>query len=486
MTDTVDTIKKSKLFNVEAEQTVLGTIILNNDYLSKVTDVLKTENFYEPVHQKIYDYIIQTTLRSNLVADSITLKLFFDNDEVIKTIGGSSYLTTLLNMGAGVVDITDYAFIIKDLALKRKLVLVGEEIVSKAYKTDNNEMAQKQIEEAEGELFNLSYLGESAKGFTSIVNPLAETVNKTRLAIERDGNISGIPTDYIDMDRLLGGFQNGDLVILAGRPSMGKSALAINFAYNAVKFFDKDFKEGNSKVKKSVGFFSLEMPSDQIASRILSRETGISATNFRTGEIEKEDFDNIVKKADEISKLPFYIDDTPALSIAAIKTRVRRMVRQKNLGIVFIDYLQLAQGTSAQSKANRVLEIGEITMGLKAIAKEFSIPVIAMSQLSRSVEQRDDKKPLLSDLRESGNIEQDADIVMFIYREEYYEERRKPLDGDPKMEAWMAKMDKLRNKTEVIVAKHRNGPIGNITLRFDSATSNFKDYAGQYDIPGQK
>lgn len=474
--------KKTKLFNIEAEQTVLGTIILNNDYLGKVNDILRTESFYEPAHQKIYEYIIQTTLRSNLVADSITLKLFFDNDDIISKIGGSSYLSTLLNMGAGVVDVTDYATIIKDLAIKRELVLVGEEIVNRAYKNDVHTTAQKQIEEAEGELFSLSYIGENAKGFTGIANSLAETVNKTRLSIERDGNISGIPTDYIDMDRLLGGFQSSDLVILAGRPSMGKSALAINFAFNAVKFFDKDYKEGNSKVKKAVGFFSLEMPADQIASRILSRETGINATRFRTGEIEKEDFDNIVKKADEISRLPFYIDDTPALSIAAIRTRIRRMVRQKNLGIVFVDYLQLAQGTTAQAKSNRVLEIGEITMGLKAIAKEFSIPVIALSQLSRSVEQREDKKPQLSDLRESGTIEQDADIVMFIYREEYYEERKKPVDGDPKMEAWMAKMDKLRNRSEVIIAKHRNGPIGSVVLRFDSAVSKFQDYAGQYDI----
>ncbi len=475
-------LEKPKLFNIEAEQTVLGTIILNNDYLGKVNDILRTESFYEPAHQKIYDYIIQTTLRSNLVADSITLKLFFDNDEIISKIGGSNYLSVLLNMGAGVVDIVDYATIIKDLALKRELVLIGEDIVNKSYKNSSNETAQKLIEEAEGELFNLSYLGENTKGFTGIVNSLAETVNKTRLAIERDGNVSGVPSSYIDMDRLLGGFQAGDLIILAGRPSMGKSALAINFAYNAVKFFDEEYKAGKSKVRKSVGFFSLEMPADQIASRILSRETGINAANFRTGDIGKEDFDKIVKKADEISRLPFYIDDTPALSIASIRTRVRRMVRQKNLGMLFIDYLQLAQGTTAQSKANRVLEIGEITMGLKAIAKEFGIPVMALSQLSRTVEQREDKKPQLSDLRESGTIEQDADIVMFIYREEYYEERKKPMDGDPKMEAWIAKMNTLRNKTEVIVAKHRNGPIGNVVLRFDSATSKFQDYAGQYDI----
>lgn len=475
-------LERPNLFNIEAEQSVLGTIILNNDYLGKVNDILKSEDFYEFAHQKIYDYIIQTTLRSNLVADSITLKTFFENSEEIKNIGGSNYLSILLNAGTGIIDIVDYARIIKDLALKRHLVLIGEEIINNSYKNSSNIKAQSLIEEAEGELFNLSYSGENNKTFVGIVNPLAETVNKTRLAIERDGNISGIPTDYIDMDRLLGGFQSGDLIIIAARPSMGKSALAINFAYNAAKFFDTEYKDGKTKEKKSVGFFSLEMPADQIASRILSRETGINATRFRTGEIEKEDFDKIVKKADEISKLPFYIDDTPALSIAAIKTRIRRIVRQKNLGIAFVDYLQLAQGTKAQSKENRVLEIGEITMGLKAIAKEFNIPVVALSQLSRSVEQREDKKPQLSDLRESGTIEQDADIVMFIYREEYYEERKKPLDTETdKIHAWAAKMDKLRNKAEIIIAKHRNGPIGNVVLRFDSALGRFQDYAGQYD-----
>lgn len=473
--------ERPNLFNIEAEQAVLGTIIRNNDYLGKVNDILKNEDFFETAHQKIYDYIIQTTLKSNIVADSVTLKTFFENNEEIKNIGGSNYLSVLLNAGTGIIDIIDYVTIIKDLALKRRLVLIGEEIVNNAYKNSSNIKAQNLIEEAEGELFNLSYSGESNKTFVGIVNPLAETVNKARLAIERGGSISGIPTEYLDIDRLLGGFQNGDLVIVACRPSMGKTALALNFAYNAVKFFDTEFKEGRSKEKKSVGFFSLEMPADQLASRILSRATGINASNFRTGDIEKEDFDKIVKKADEISKLPFYIDDTPALTIAAIKTRIRRMVRQKNLGIVFVDYLQLAQGTKAQSRENRVLEIGEITMGLKAIAKEFSIPVIALSQLSRLVEQREDKRPQLSDLRESGTIEQDADIVMFLHREEYYEERKKPIDGDPKMEAWMAKMDKLRNKAEVIVAKHRNGPIGNVTLRFISALSKFEDYAGQYD-----
>ena len=378
-------LERPKLFNIEAEQAVLGTIIMNNDYLGKVNDIIKSSDFYETAHAKIFDYIINTTLRSNIVADSITLKTFFENDEDIKNIGGSNYLSVLLNAGTGIIDIVDYANVIKDLSLKRNLVLIGENIVNNSYKKSYETKAQKLIEEAEGELFNLNATGENAKGFVGIVNSLAETVNKTRLAIERDGSISGIPTDYLDMDRLLGGFQGSDLIILAGRPSMGKSALAINFAYNAAKFFNEEYKAGRDKVKRSVGFFSLEMPADQIASRILSCETGINATRFRSGEIEKEDFDKIVKKADEISKMPLYIDDTPALSIASIRTRVRRMIRQKNLGIMFLDYLQLAQGTTAQSKSNRVLEIGEITMGLKAIAKEFNIEVLGRIPLNPNI-----------------------------------------------------------------------------------------------------
>ncbi|NLE03831.1 MAG: replicative DNA helicase [Crenarchaeota archaeon] len=475
------TVEKPSLFNIEAEQVVLGAIILNNDHLGKVSDIIKDENFYEPIHQRIFNYIVQSAMRSNIVADSVTLKLFFDNDELIREIGGSNYLSILLKMGTGVINVSDYASIIKDLYMKRQLVLIGENVVEKAYTNIMGEAAQKQIEDAESRLFNLSYLGEATKGFVGIVSPLAETIHKAKVAMERDSSVSGIPTDYIDLDRLLGGFQGSDLVIIAGRPSMGKSALAINFAYNAAKFFDNEFREGKSNIKRTVGFFSLEMPADQIASRILSSETAINAQKFRTGEIEREDFDKIVKSADYISKLPLYIDDTPALSIAAIRTRIRRMVRQKNLSIVVVDYLQLAQGMTAQSKSNRVLEIGEITMGLKAIAKEFNMPVIALSQLSRSVEQREDKKPQLSDLRESGSIEQDADIVMFVYREEYYWERKKPSDGDPKIHEWMAKMSEVRNKCEVIVAKHRNGPIGNITLRFDASIGKFDNYAGQYD-----
>jgi replicative DNA helicase len=474
-------IEKIGLYNIQAEQIVLGVIILNNDYLGKVIEILKKEYFYEPAHQIVYEHIIGATQRANIIADSVTMKGFFDSDELLKTIGGSKYLSILLSMGAGIVDIVDYAKIIQDLALKRSLVFIGEEIVNDAYKKASKVAAAKQIEIAESKLFELSYQGEFSRGFTKIVNPMAETIHKAKLALERDDSISGIPTNYIDLDKILSGLQNSDLIIVAGRPSMGKSALAINIAYNVARFFDDQHKQNPNENKKAVGIFSLEMSADQVAARVLSIKTGINSNKFRTGEINREDFDGIVESADEISKLPLFIDDTPALSITSIRTRTRRLVRQQNLGLIVVDYLQLIRGTNNSSQQNRVQEISEITQGLKAIAKEFNIPVLALSQLSRAVEARDNKRPMLQDLRESGSIEQDADIVMFIYRQAYYEERKKPADGDPKMDAWINIMNALRNKSEVIIAKHRNGPIGDVALHWDGNTTKFSDYAGYYD-----
>jgi len=470
-------IEKPNLFNVEAEQIVLGTVLLNNEYLGKITEILKTEYFYEPSHQKIYEHILHTTQRANIVADSVTLKYFFDNDETLKSIGGSNYLSILLNAGAGIVDIVDYAKIIHDLAVKRSLVFIGEEVVTTAYK-ENITSANEQIEQAETKLFQLSSQDQHNSGFTNIVNPMAETIHKAKIAMERDSNLSGTATNFIDLDRLLGGLQESDLVILAGRPSMGKSALAINMAQNIAKNFQDEHKNNPDKPKKSVGFFSLEMSADQIAARMLAIETGINSNKFRTGEIAKDKFNDIVTAADEVSKLPLFIDDTPALSISAIRTRTRRMIRQHNLGVMIIDYLQLSKGVTKHAEQNRVQEISEITQGLKAIAKEFNIPVLALAQLSRAVEQRENKKPQLSDLRESGSIEQDADIVMFIYREVYYEERKKPADGTPALEIWMKNMEQLKNKAEIIIAKHRNGPIGQVVLHYEVNTQKFTDDAG--------
>lgn len=462
------------LYNIEAEQIILGKIIFNNEYYIKVNEYLKEEFFYELAHREIYKFISKTIQKSTIIADSVTLKKFFDTNEILVSIGGNNYLSIILNMSSGIVDVVSYAKLIQDLAIKRSLALISEESVSRLYNNNDN-TAQEEIEIVESKLFDLSNNNIIGKGFSNIANAVAETINNINLARNRENHISGISCGLMDLDRMLSGFQNSDLIILAGRPSMGKTTLAINIAYNAAVEFKKEFDEKG--IKRSVGFFSLEMPANQISAKILSIETGLSTDKFRKGEIKDQDFEKIVNIASKISNIPLFIDDTPALTISAIKTRIRRLIKQENLSFIIIDYLQLVRGIKENSKMNRVLEISEITQGLKAIAKEFNIPIIALSQLSRLVEQRDDKRPQLSDLRESGSIEQDADIVMFIFRESYYEERKKPnISKEEEMIKWQAIMDKLRNKSELIIAKHRNGPIGNIDLYYNADLSKFDDY----------
>ena len=467
---------KKELFNIEAEQTILGTIIINNEYINRVSEFLLPEHFYEPANQKIYSQILYVIDKVNIVANSITLKQFFENDETIKELGGALYLSTLLTKATAIIDIADYAKVVYDLALKRQLVIIGEDIVNTAYKTDQKRNAEQQIELAESNLFNLTHHGSSSD-FKNISVSLKETLDKALIAKQKDSNISGVSTGLIDLDKVLGGMQNSDLIILAGRPSMGKTALAINIAVNACKILNKGITE--AKEKKAVGFFSLEMSADQLSARILSMETSISTTSFRNGTINEDDWLAITKRANEIAEMPLFIDDTPALSIAAVRTKTRRMIRKHNLAFLLIDYLQLLKGVSNKAMDSRVQEISEITQGLKAVAKEFNIPVMALSQLSRAVEQREDKRPQLSDLRESGTIEQDADVVAFIYRGSYYKERLRPDENDSeKFERWKREMDDLRNKSEVIIAKQRNGPIGNVYLYFDPEFTRF----GNLDI----
>ncbi len=466
-----------ELFNIEAEQAVLGTIILNNEYLNRISEFLLPEHFYEPAHQKIYSQIIHNVEKVNIVANQVTLKQFFDSDDSVKALGGAKYLSTLLGAASSIIDIADYGHIIQDLALKRELVMVGEEIVNKAYKLEDKDSATDQIEFAENKLFHLTEHGTRKGDFENISVSVKETLDKTLIAKGRDSNISGISTSLSDLDKILSGLQESDLIILAGRPSMGKTALGINMAINACKNLNKDVED--PKDKKAVGFFSLEMSADQLSARILSMECSINATKFRTGQLSEPEWEAIATRSAEISKLPFFIDDTPALSIAAIRTRARRMVRKHNLSFLIIDYLQLIRGTSSRSAENRVQEISEITQGLKAIAKEFNIPVLALSQLSRAVEQREDKRPQLSDLRESGSIEQDADVVAFIYRDSYYLERKRPDEEEPdKFQEWQRKMQEVANKSEIIIAKQRNGPVGNLFLYFDAEFTRF----GNLDI----
>lgn len=466
-------ILKIELSNLEAEQSLLGTIILNNEYLSRVLEFLLPEHFYEPAHQKIYAQIIHNVEKVSIVANQITLKQFFENDENIKAIGGAKYLSTLLATASGIFDIADYGRIIYDLALKRKLVMIGEDVVNRVYKTENNLSAQDQIEQAEANLFDLAEKGGNGKSdFRNISFSIKETLDKTLLARKRDSHISGVSTGFVDLDKMLSGLQQSDLFILAGRPSMGKTAIAINIAVNACKYLNPDLDD--KKNLKAVGFFSLEMSSDQLASRILSMECSINATKFRTGQLSENEWEVVATRSAEIAKMPFFIDDTPALSISAIRTRARRMLRKNNLGLLVIDYLQLIRGTSSRSAENRVQEVSEITQGLKAIAKELNIPVIALSQLSRAVEQREDKRPQLSDLRESGSIEQDADVVAFIYRDSYYKERTRPPENEvDKFQKWKNEMQQVAHKAEFIIAKQRNGPVGSVELFFDAEFTRF-------------
>ena len=469
---------KTELSNLEAEQSLLGTIILNNEYLSRVLEFLLPEHFYEPAHQKIYAQIIHNVEKVSIVANAITLKQFFENDENIKAIGGAKYLSTLLASASGIFDIADYGRVIYDLALKRKLVMIGEDVVNRVYKTENNLSAQEQIEQAEANLFDLAEKGGNGKSdFRNISFSIKETLDKTLLARKRDSHISGVSTGFTDLDKMLSGLQQSDLFILAGRPSMGKTAIAINIAVNACKYLNPNFDD--KKNLKAVGFFSLEMSSDQLSSRILSMECSINATKFRTGQLSENEWEVVATRSAEIAKMPFFIDDTPALSISAIRTRARRMLRKNNLGLLVIDYLQLIRGSSSRSAENRVQEVSEITQGLKAIAKELNIPVIALSQLSRAVEQREDKRPQLSDLRESGSIEQDADVVAFIYRDSYYKERLRPPENEvDKFQKWKSEMQQVAHKAEFIIAKQRNGPVGSVELFFDAEFTRF----GNLDI----
>jgi replicative DNA helicase len=468
---------KTELFNIEAEQAILGTIILNNEYLSRVSEFLLPQHFYEPAHQKIYEQIQHHFEKTNIVANQVTLKQFFETEPSTKAIGGSKYLAVLLSSASAVIDIADYGRVVHDLALKRELAMIGEDVVSGVYKNEDQLSAEEQIEAAEARLFELAEKGTSGNNLKSIAASLKETLEKTHIAQKRDSHISGISTGFVDLDKILGGMQESDLIILAGRPSMGKTSLGINIAVNACKFLNHDVED--PKDKKAVGFFSLEMSAEQLTSRILSMESSINAGKFRTGQLNEHEWEAIALRSGEISNMPFFIDETPALSISALRTRVRRMVRKQNLKFIVIDYLQLLRGTSRRSSESRVQEVSEITQGLKAIAKEFNVPVLALSQLSRAVEQREDKHPQLSDLRESGSIEQDADVVAFIYRESYYLERKRPDEADSEnFEQWKMQMQEAAHKSEIIIAKQRNGPVGNIFLFFDAEFTRF----GNLDI----
>lgn len=476
--DTLQTQSYRSLpYNIQAEQAILGALLINNESVNRVADYLLAEHFYEPVHQRIYS-AISRQIDNGLIANPVTLKNQFDKDEALSELSGADYLAQLAGRATSIINLETYGRIVYDMHVRRALITLGEDVVNDAYDKEVERSAKEQIEMAEQSLFNLASEGTSETGFKVLKHSLTEAIHRADLAHKRDDAFSGISTQFTDLDKLLGGLQDSDLLILAGRPSMGKTALAINLALNACKSLQKNVELDEKP--KAVGFFSLEMSSEQLATRMISMESGVNSSRMRVGTLNDEEFAKIVDANRNLYELPFFLDDTPALTISSVRTRARRLKRKHNLGVLLVDYLQLVRGSSKHSEASRVQEVSEVTQGLKAIAKELNIPVIALSQLSRAVEQREDKRPQLSDLRESGSIEQDADIVMFIYREEYYEARKEPPEGSPKHDEWKAKMDACMNITEVIIAKQRNGPIGTAKLYFDGNTTQFKDLAEEY------
>ncbi|HRQ60759.1 MAG TPA: replicative DNA helicase, partial [Alphaproteobacteria bacterium] len=412
-------------------------------------------------------------------ASPVTLKGYFENDPELEIVGGAAYLADLAANVISIINTEDYGRTIYELHLRRELITLGEDVVNEAFQHDLARSASDTIEVAEARLFTLAESGDSRAAFTTLRDSVLVAIELAEKAFKTQGNVTGVTTGLIDMDKKLGGLQNSDLLILAARPSMGKTSLAVNIAFNAAK----RYAETGGAEGAIVGFFSLEMSADQLATRILADQSGISGDAIRKGNIRQEDFRKFVEASQTLSQVPLYIDDTPSLSIGAVRTKARRLKRQHGLGLLIVDYLQLLRGSgSKQGTENRVLEVSEITRGLKAIAKELAIPVIALSQLSRAVEQREDKRPQLSDLRESGSIEQDADVVMFIYREEYYLSRTEPEVGTEKHLEWQERMGKAHNIAETIVAKARHGPIGTVKLFFDPNLTRFSDLdPGRYD-----
>jgi replicative DNA helicase len=472
--------------NVEAEQALLGSMLVNNGAAEKVQGFLEPEHFFELVHGRIFDSILKLLDRGQ-TADPVKLKPYFDNDEALSDMGGASYLARLAASAATIINTEDYARTIYDLAIRRELIQIGEETVLTAFDSPIDNPASEQIEQAEQSLFDLAEKGSHEGGFKRFSHSLTAAVENIESAYQDPHNLSGINTGLQSLNDQIGGLHPSDLVILAGRPSMGKTALATNIGFNAALQYADDIKAGGdmSQTKGAVvGFFSLEMSADQLAARILAERSSIPSEKMRRGNIDKKQFHEITRAAREMEEVPFFIDDTPALSIAGLRTRARRLKRQHGMSLVVVDYLQLLQGSS-RYRDNRVQEISEITRGLKSLAKELHVPVLALSQLSRGVEQRENKRPLLSDLRESGTIEQDADMVMFVFREEYYKERERPTEGTPEFEKWQMEMELLYGRAEVVIGKQRHGPTGVIQLHFDREITKFTDLADENKLPEQ-
>ena len=462
--------------NLEAEKALLGAILVNNRSFERVSDYLAPEHFALAQHGRIFEACARVIERGQL-ADPKTLRLYFDADGSLDDIGGPTYLGELAENAVTVINAGEYGRIVYDLFLRRQLIALGEDVVNNAYGGEPGETATQQIEVAEQGLYELASSGEYEGGFQTFGTAIVGAIEAAEVAHRREGGLSGVATGLRDLDKLLGGLHRSDLVVLAGRPSMGKTALATNIAFHAAH----SFRRSGGQDGAVVGFFSLEMSAEQLATRVISETTDISSDRVRKGELSNDEFVRLTGASQALHEIPFFIDDSPALSVGQLRTRARRLKRQHDVGLIVVDYLQLVGPSVGKRYDSRVQEISEITRGLKTLAKELDVPVLALSQLSRAVEQRDDKRPQLADLRESGTIEQDADVVMFIFREAYYEEAREPDVDNPKRGKWEERMARIRNTAEIIVGKQRHGPTGKLLLFFAGEFTRFGDLDSYHD-----
>ncbi len=471
--------------NLEAEQALLGAILINNDAFYRVSDFLEPSHFYEPIHGRIFE-ITAEIIRAGKTATPVTVKTFLPADFRVADLNAGQYLARLAAEATTIINAADYGRTIYDLALRRSLILIGEDMVNIAFDAPVDMAPRTQIEDAERRLFELAESGRFEGGFSNFEAALTHAIDMASAAYKRDGHLSGIASGLSDLDRLVGGFQQSDLVIIAGRPGMGKTALATNIAFNiAAAWKGETLPDGTVKTVNGgiVGFFSLEMSSEQLATRIVAEQTAIPSSDIRRGSIDEDQFARLVEVAREIQRIPLYIDQTGGISIAQLAARARRLKRQRGLDMIVVDYIQLLQAGGRRGGDNRVQEITEITNNLKALAKELNVPILALSQLSRQVEQREDKRPQLSDLRESGSIEQDADVVLFVFREEYYLKNRKPKEGTEEFFKWQAEMEEQAGRAEVIVGKQRHGPTGVVELQFEADVTRFSTLAKHTNFP---
>jgi len=459
---------KSMPCNIEAEQAVIGSILVSNDIYDEIAPVLNAQKFFDPIHAKIYE-TIEKLINKGLLANPITLKNYFENDEGLKELGGQEYLIKITKFSTSTKQAIDYANIVQEMHLRRELIKISQNVLADA--SSNNEVTssgEEMIQNAEKSLFDLAERGHFNQSFLKFENALKQTIEMAKNAYQNEEGIVGVPTGLTDLDSRLGGMHKQDLLIIAGRPSMGKTALATNIAFHAAKNIAK---KGS---KSTVAFFSLEMSSEQLSTRILSEQSRIRSNDIRRGKVSEKEFEQFIETSKNIFDLPLYIDETPAITISAISNRSRRIKRLFGLELIIVDYIQLMR-TAGKRDWGRVQEISEITQGLKALAKELNVPVLALSQLSRQVEQRDDKKPQLSDLRESGSIEQDADVVMFVFREAYYLQNKEPALGTAEHAEWQQKMDEVSHLAEILISKQRHGPTGNVKVEFEAMYTKFKD-----------